>query len=765
MVSKKILKHFNCTSERLREIFTCEDVDNPDYDTREKFEEELSRHIHEGIDWSCKHSRLHHSVDLAWDSAPINKGTIPLLLYAQDKLDMKSCGELLSDVDCAAEFCEYDEAGEVKNISLPRLYEVSVNLIRSYITRRVAAQVSRFSNMWPYFRYDPRGTTTVDKLRADALSQRVEIMTDQYGYRHFFAQNIRDMFLYGYTLSFPTSSWDRQIEHYNKKDIFGSEGMNVQTRVSREGIEFVTPHPTRTFYDISSPLAQVNTDNGPDWLGFWDVVRYRDIQDDPAYWNRESINYSDSLIRHFSAYRTLFSYYYSHINIDFPSAKVEEGAEFPLLNDRTANVGTSPGTYTRDQKDDAVFLTQYFRKVNPKRDGLGDYPGDVWVRFVVASDDTVVFAEYLPSTPAIYGGLNQKDDRMANISMAHELMPFQDQMSNILSQMLLTMKAGLTQLWMINQDVLSEEMREYMKDSMKGQNYYEEPKAVMYSARKAADLGLDTKNVVHVVQLNMSEKVNESLKAMVNLLQIVERLLILSPTELGQPLKSESTATEVQELANTTNTIYQYISEGIDEMRAAAKKLIYESLVSCSTEQIRVPVLKRYTRKTLEDAGFGEVMGATTSDAPDYRTVTGSVEALVHDYVFSSRDGTERHSNTQVAQTLTALLGQLLQVPELAQAVGKERLFGMINEIFRNSGTGFDVLLEVEDGEDEAMPAEQNKARIEQIENFLMKLTQDLQKAGVLPKDPAQAASDGDVVPSPGVPETAKPAKPAEPTK
>jgi hypothetical protein len=360
----------------------------------------------------------------------------------------------------------------------------------------------------------------------------------------------------------------------------------------------------------------------------------------------------------------------------------------------------------------------------------------------------VVFGEYLPSLPAIYGGINQKDDRLVNVSMAHELMPFQDQMTNILSQMLLTMKAGLTQLWMINQDVLSKEMQEYMKESMKGRNYYEEPKAIMYSARKAADLGLDTKNVVNVVQLNMSEKVNESLKAMVNLLQIVERLLILSPTELGQPLKSDSTATEVQEIANTTNTIYQFISEGIDELRGGAKKMLYESLVGFSTEQIKVPVMKRYTKKTLEDAGFGEAAGSKTGDAPDYRTVIGSVETLVHDYVFSSRDGAERSSNTQVAQTLTALLGQLLQVPELAQAVGKERLFAMINEIFRNSGTGFDVLLSVEDGEDQQLPAEQNKARIDQLEQFLMKLVQDLQKAGAVPETPQQAADSGTVQPA-----------------
>jgi hypothetical protein len=210
----------------------------------------------------------------------------------------------------------------------------------------------------------------------------------------------------------------------------------------------------------------------------------------------------------------------------------------------------------------------------------------------------------------------------------------------------------------------------------------------------------------------------------------------------------------VQELANTTSTIYQYISEGIDELRAGAKKLIYESLVGFSTEEIRVPVLKRYTKKTMEEAGFGEAAGTgpgetSGKDIPDHRTITGSVETLIHDYIFSSRDGAERQPNSQVAQTLTMLLGQLLQVPELSQAVGKERLFAMVNEIFRSSGAGFDINLEIEDGEEQQLPAEQNKQRIEQIESFMMKLVSDLQKNGALPKPAAAAAADGDVQPGP----------------
>ena len=750
MVTKKVLKHFGCTSERIRKIFTCEDVEDPDHDLREKWEDEIQRHIHEGLDWSCKNARIYQSVDLAWDSNPVNKATIPLMLYAQGKIDMKACSSQLEDLQCGQDFTEYDSTGEITNISLPRLYEVSVNLLKSYITRRAAAQSSRFSNLWPYFRYDPRGTSQADKLRADVLSQRIEIMSDQYGYRHFFNQAIRDMFLYGYSLVFSSSAWDRKVEFYDDKraSAFDDGDVNIKNRVLREGVEFVSPHPTRTFYDIAKPMAQLNTDTGPDWIGYWDVVRFRDIKNDNAYWNREAIKYSSSLIDTFNLYRALFSYYYSHININFPSVTAQTSADadaFPLLNDRVANVGTSTGTYTKDQEDDSVFLTQYYRRVNPKRDGFGDYQGDIWMRLVVASDATVVYGEFLPSIPAVYGGINQNDSRLVNTSMAHELMPYQDQMSNILSQILLNMKAGLTQIWMINQDVLSEDMREYVKESLRGRNYYEEPKALLYSARKAADLGIDTNKVVEIIQVSMAEKVNEGFRSIVSLLQIVERLLIMSPTELGQPLKSESTATEVQELANTTNTMYAYISDGIDEQRAGLKKLLYESLLSHGTEDLEVPVLKRYTRKTIEDAGFelDAPEDATGDDLPAQYTVLGDLDKLKHDSIFTTRDGAERQSNPMIAQTLTQLLGQLLGSPELVQAIGKNRVFSMINEIFRNSGTGFDLNLEIEDGEDEALPdqaeqqVQQNMQRLDEMEKFMQQLISDLQQLGILPQQEA----------------------------
>ena len=67
-----------------------------------------------------------------------------------------------------------------------------------------------------------------------------------------------------------------------------------------------------------------------------------------------------------------------------------------------------------------MCLAQHFEKLS-KQEGICDFDGDVWVRFVATADDTVVFAEPLPH-PGVYGGINENDNRYANPSMAHDLL-------------------------------------------------------------------------------------------------------------------------------------------------------------------------------------------------------------------------------------------------------------------------------------------------------------------------------------------------------
>lgn len=716
MVNLDILEKYGCTQARLREIFTAEK--GKDLEIREKFQDMIQSRIIEGIRFSTKHSKLYMSVDIAWDSMPINKATVPLLQYAQGKISIEQCHEDLTSVNAADQFCEYDDEGNLKNINTLRLYEVSVNLIRSYVTRRVAAQVHRFSNLYPYFKYEPRSTALEDKLRADVLSQRVEMMTDQFGYRHLWEQVIRQMFMYGHSVAFPETAWTEDIQWRETVDsVTGEKTMESYSEMA--GVKLRTPHPTRVVWDQSKPLHDLNINQGPEWIGYWDIIRYGDIKDNPSTWNSDKISFTNSLHSLYSDYAEFFNYYFSD-NMSFP--KVQD--QYPFHNERTQHVGV----YSSEDEDKGMFVTNMCMKVNPKRDGLGDYPHDVWLKFTVASDETVIYAEYLPSLPAIYGGINENDDRMANISVAHEIMPFQDQLSNIMTKMLHDMKISMMKIFCIDQDALDDDVKEYIKDALSEDTFYAKPKALFYSGQKAADLGINNNNFIQIVdaQKELSAGINQSIQAILQLLNLVERLLILSPQELGQPAPREISATEVAEIANTTNSIYSFISEGIDDMRAAAKKLFYEHLVSCSSDKFVVPIKQRYTEAIIRDAGFESQEEGLPQAAS--RNIIGEPANLIHEYLFTSRDGAERARDTQSAQVLGQMMQGVLQVEGMTQALGKDRIFMLMNEVFRLSGA-HDLKLETDEADaEQEMGDMQNEQFIQGLKEQWPQLVQAVQQ-------------------------------------
>jgi hypothetical protein len=773
MVDPDILLKSGSTDDRLREIFTETDTKKDDFKTAERIKKRVVARVLEGIRHAATNSHLAQAVDMAWDSTPIQKQIIPLLLHAQGKLSTAKLFDAVQGVDMAKEFCKKEPDGTIK-VDMPRLYEISINLVRSYTTRRHAAQCARFANLYPHFSFDTYSDSPVGKCRGDVVSSRVEVIGNQYNYRHFFSQAYRDMFLYGRTICFPSSPWDKDEQWYKKFSTPESETWDVASRIVREGVDLVKPHYTRTYYDTSSPLPNINTDTGPSFIGYYDIIRYGTFRKS-QFFNADKIMVGDSFSDIIAKNKAFFGYYFDPCVLTQPdfTSSIDR-------NSRSVNVGL----YTSEDADKGLFITHHFERIVPIEEGIGEYPFPVWVRFTLAGDDTVVGARFFPSIPAIYGGINENDDRMVNISMAHEIMPFQDQLSNILSQLLLNMKANLVQIWAIDKDCLEPEMRKYVEDSLKAKNYYVEPKAWFYSGEKLKSMGFDPKGFIQIIRGAMNNDIDVAFNAIVRLLGIVERLLILSPNELGQAAPREISAREVTEIASSTGTMYDFISEGIDELRGAAKKLIYESYMMMGSPEIRVPVLNRYSKTTLKKAGFSvdeddESDPEKDGDKPRSYTLIGTKYALQYDFIFTNRDGVTRASNVASATALGQLLGQMLAVPQTAQALGKERTFEIMNEIFRLAGV-FDLKMELDEGEtDDFQPGEldQVKQQLAQIAQIMQQQQQRLDQiapqapggpGGPPPPDatiPAPPSPAGAIAPQEGMDPGAVPAAMLDPSE
>ena len=743
----RILHKFGLTEARLREIFTNKDETSKDGKIRKKFEARVASRIQEGVRMCATNAALYQAVDMAWDAPPIQKETIPLLLWAQGKIKKESLVARIQGTPLEAELLKKDKDGTI-SVDIPRLYEVAVTLVRSYVTRRLAAQTSRFANLWPYFRYEPRGVDEVSKLKAEALSQRVDVLVDAYNVRHLGTQLARDQLLYARSLAFPRCAWDVKTQWRSKGLNVEGADIEVESYVVREGVEFVNPHPARTYWDLSAPLANVNTDTGPQFIGYWDIVRYGTLLGG-QYFNTDCVSAGDSWTQLVSQYSEFFSYYFDPKILSWPGDKSDPA----LANARAANVGV----YTGEDNDRGCLLVQHFERINPKHEGICDYDCDLWLRLTVAGDGTIVGAEPMPSIPACYGGMNENDSRVVNCSMAMELLPYQDQLSNLCSHMLANLRTSMVQLWLLDTDAMEKDTIKYFEDGSKMKDFFIEPQLLKYSSAKLKEAGItDPTQAFRIIQANVANTIEASFNAITRLLNLVDRLLILSPNELGQPAPREISAKEVQEISNTTASIHTFIADGIDEQRAAMKRILYDSIVCRASANFRVPALRRYSLKTLEKAGFKPEDTANLEDGkivPMKSPILGSTRDLIYEYVFDSRDGAERTPNSQVAQTITQIIQFLTSNEVVARAMGKRRLFELVNEAVRLSGSGVDFMLTMDEDEDESIGGETELAEIVgQLQQQVAALTGGAPGAPSSPGTAMPGVSNPPALPSPSAP-------------
>lgn len=740
MVDLDVLDQYGSTQDRLQQIFTATPKSTPaeremipeevlkrmdgDVKIKEDFEKEINKRFSEQINFTLRNSQMYGAVDLAWDAPPINKANYPLLLYAQGRLDLGRCAKSLDGLPDRDKYVTKKPDGTITGINLPKFFEVSYNVVRSVISRRLAAQTNKYRALFPYYKFEPRSTSQVAKLRADVVSQVVDIMADAYNYRHHDEQVERDAMLYGHCLDFVRSAWEsekRVVFDPQENPDLRAEGAkrNVKTVVAKEGLGFVNPHASRVFWDNMYPMSEINTDTGPRFIGFWDVWRYGDVSKNPKYWNRSTIQWSATIVQLFSTYAQYFSQYFCTISPPCDPNLTDLSA----ANDRLNNVGL----YTQDMLDSSMIIGVYFRKIIPKDHGIGDYPYPVWLRMIVAGDRTVIYAEFLPSTPGALLSINENDSRQINISLGMELLPYQDQMTQLTSLMLKVIQASMIRILCVNKDVADAEVLKEFRADMAGENRYPTAAVFEYSSAKLEQLGIKPDSIMHMVTSGQDvNAVTVVFEAMAQLLKLAERLLALSPQELGQPAPSGISATESNIIAGTTETMYGFISDAIDDYRSAKKRIIYESYMSCGSRDFKVPVIGRYSDATVKKAGL-EVFQeddetVVLTDSARQLTVMGTKSSLEYDYIFTSRDGAQRAPNAQLAQALVQLIN-ILKDPTILSGLPKSKFYEIVNEVFRLSGTGVDLKLEVSEGESEKMGVDPQNQKLQQV---LQQLTEEI---------------------------------------
>ena len=183
-----------------------------------------------------------YAIDLAYDT-PFRQITPTLLQSLADvKMDgegskealKKATGLGLDTFIVNEKDSDGKETGK-KMLNAPAFFNLLIPLVKSYVTMRRAAIVNPH-NQTPFMKYEPTKTTTLRKIQCEALTDRVQVMSEQYGFFEVFDQSVLKTLQYGTQLQFISDEWDSesQIRLATDEDV-ENELLNIKGDKCYEG--------------------------------------------------------------------------------------------------------------------------------------------------------------------------------------------------------------------------------------------------------------------------------------------------------------------------------------------------------------------------------------------------------------------------------------------------------------------------------------------------------------------------------------------------
>lgn len=699
MVSPEIFTKHKCDDTALKAIFTLPE-DKQSVRVRE-LRNLIRDRIQSGREKNLRDHRIWFAIDLAYE-VPYAQTTPTLVQHVLGSLDRTCTYEQALkagkewNLDLANFFCDVKGAdGKTRKVPfVPSFFKILIPAVKSYVTIR-QAKLFTDRNQIPLFKYEALKNTEKNRVRCEIITDIVAAMTANYGYASVLRDAIFKTLLYGVMLQFPEEIW-----HIEEQE--GADGKN---QTIKEGLRYHQPHPSRFFYDLTHSLSSFNSDSGCEYAGYWSVRRFGSIRDNPLYYNKEAISYGRNWFDNGVAGRYFQTIYPCSMKLPVAEPSREADREQRAL------------FYSQTNDDEAVFLTRIWMKLVPKRWGLGTYEHPVWFAFDVASDDTIVWAGPCAYAPTLYCGYDADEMRDRNSSLALEIIPFQDHLGNILSQIILTAKQNLANLHFYDKNLIDQTDIAQFQNS--NEMMFRGLSFAGFDSLKAQRAG--TNPAAAVIPVTLSKMSTAELTATLwATLNMMERMLQFSAQEVGSAAAHQQSAQEIKVIAGNTSTRAAYTGTFVDDFIDAWKRQLYEANQAYADDdfvsQVSTDIPDLDAK--LRDMGFTPD-GDPTTDRK--RVVKGQKEALKLEGFASTRDGPDRGDDAQSAmvlmQTVQAVAGNQL----LAQAVGPKALLDLLTQAARMGGAPRDFELRASG---EAQMAEQLQAMQEQLGQMAQQIQQ-----------------------------------------
>lgn len=708
MYSKKALIKSGVTQEKLKSLSENMDA-NPDF---KRLIERVAARIQDGVDRNLSDYKLWWALEKAYD-APFYQTSSTLLKdiveggYDQEKVNslLNDWGmtHMLTPLTNADGTCQKGADGkEKKALNVPIFTQVFVPLCLAYHTIRWA-KLFNDRNLTPLYKYDPSYSTKENRLKCDIWTSRIAAMSNQYGYVNDEKQAIFQALHYGTCLKFIRESWHTEQQS-------NDEGKDV---IVKEGLRFHMPTPDRFYYDLNERLSTLNSDSGTAFLGYWQINRYQDVNGNPDFWNKGKISFganADIIGKSPNFFATVYP-----CAITFPRALTGDPSNVAGEgNDRER----ASAYYTDNENDNAVLLTTHFEKIIPKDHGIGAYAHPVWFRFVMANKNVPIYIEPIYCPPASYYGYDADANRRLASSLTLELLPWQDQMSNAISQWISSVRQNLTNVVFVDTDVVSSEailkMKNLGEKNLKGISFLE------FSSHDIKAMSGEIREAFHTPQIPRNNTA-ELQSLMTGILNLLERTLQFSPQETGQAASHEQSATESTIVANHIGNRVKFTGSFIDDGIWATKKMLYYSTVANGDDNIFAEIAPSYSNTVEEFKTLAKSVGVEVEDIEDNSPlgrvkVSANKKSILVEAFATTRDGEERPNNPGIAAAASQVLNSIAGNPILMQSVGPEQVIELVNNIVSIMGLPKDFRLKFQPMQQPMGPgAEQQQAQIGQI--------------------------------------------------
>lgn len=596
-------------------------VDEMDVDDRlKRLHHRIRSRVQRGRDYNMANYRTIQALDLVWE-APFRQITPTLLSdlirnhkmsdgdRAQEQLRsaLNSIGLGFDEIMYDTEERDPKTQAYKKAFNVPAFFNVIVPLVRAYLEIR-RAKIVNDRNLKPFHKFESPVSDELQRLKCEIITSRIEAMRQDYGYLDVLKQAVFQMLLYGTCIQFTLEAWhfEEQKKYASKEDVEREANKEEDSKTisegdelvytSKEGLRYYHPHPSRMFYDQAYPAWTFNTDTGCEYAGYWRIIRYKEVLDNPDFYNKDRLNYSATAW--WTSNVNFFNAVYNSCVLAWPDpVKVPDG------QDREKYLATN-SVYNETLSDKSICITEYRERIIPSEYGLGNYDYPIWARFVLAGDDsTIIYAEPLCYPAVVCYRYNGDDRKTEDASLGLQLLPSQDMLSNLLSQFIYAAKQNLTNITLVDENVVSPTIWKkitnlgerlirglniFKFDSKVLQRMQASPQQAFYSHRFPQ---LDTNGILQSIKL---------------ILDLAERVLQFSNQEVAQAASHEQTRKEVEMIMGSTTNVLQFTGVPVDAAMAAQAKQLYEALMNYGDDDFyaMIPLDHNISQKELEDLGI-----------------------------------------------------------------------------------------------------------------------------------------------------------------